>query len=150
MTGFFTLKIFFKLFNIHISGGGVATRFALSTVQSNLLNFLYLSGLYSLFDNKSVYDSFINLNYSKNMRIRSSKSVNRVLAIPGSYIDPVDLYKTADKYYNSLFERVRLFQFIHKQIPALKVKLSKLKDRVDYYSSLHTSYIARFETAKKR
>lgn len=42
-----------------------------------------------------------------------------------------------------------MFQFIHKQIPALKVELSKIKARVDYYSSLHTSYIARFETAKK-
>ena len=83
------------------------------------------------------------------MRIRSSNYVNRVVAILGSYLDLLDLYKTADKYYNSLFERVRLFQFIHKQIPALKVELSKLKARVDYYSSLHTSYIARFETAKK-
>ena len=43
-----------------------------------------------------------------------------------------------------------MFQFIHKQIPALKVELSKLKARVEYYSTLHTSYIARFETAKKK
>ena len=75
----------------YVGGGVDATRIALSTVQSNLLKYIYISGLYSLFDNKSVYYSFINLNYSKILRFRSSNYVNRVLAIPVSYIDPVDL-----------------------------------------------------------
>lgn len=46
---FYAIKEFFKSYSIHISGGGIPSRFAASTVQFNLFSFLTLAGIYPFF-----------------------------------------------------------------------------------------------------
>lgn len=64
-TTLFAVIQLFKLFNIHLSGGGIPSRIALSTIQANLHSFLLYSNNLLAFDNKLVFKSYEHIAFSK-------------------------------------------------------------------------------------
>lgn len=142
---YYAIKEFFKCHKILISGGGISSRFAVSSVHLNLASFLFLSGNYPLFENKAIFKSFHNLSASKSRSSLESKSSNlasNIISIPNS------TYFQIEKFYIDLFHKYRLYKYLKLQTSELTRQIEENKQLINGLTNIIENLTKEIKTLK--
>jgi hypothetical protein len=132
---FYMIKSIFGLYNIHISGGSGPSRFALSSVQSNLLSFLNLVGLLKPFNNKEVYESYVDLSTTRSFNALVKPKITHMANHFEKWGSPTSVAIAHNRVENEMnlfyyMSRINIYNYVSDELK------QKVKDKTSLNNSL--------------